>query len=283
MSETVSNAVAQRDNSPTELVHQYLPDFAAVLPSHVPAPAFVRLAQGVLRRSEDLMLAARRDPGALMAALLDCARLGHEPGTPAYYLVPIKGVIEGWEGYRGVIERIYRAGAVQSVRAAVVRERDFYEYEEGLPRPVHRYPRFASAEERGPLVGVYAYAEMRGGGISRVVEMGRDEVMKHKAMSKGSDRPDSPWRKWEDSMWLKCGAAELEKWVPSSTEYRRQEARTAAEAQSVAQSPPGRRPAPAGSDVPQGDVLEGEVLDDEPADPQAWDDVEVAQPGGAER
>lgn len=223
---TVSQAVAQRDQSPTALVADYRDDFAAVLPSHLPPAAFVRLAQGVLRRDRALMQAAMNNPGSLMTAMLDCARLGHEPGTPAYYFVPIKGAIEGWEGYRGVIERIYRAGAVQSVRAAVVRQNDSYEYEEGMPHPVHRFERFASAEQRGPLVGVYAFAYMAEGGISRVVELGREEVLKHRDMNPSSKRADSPWSKWEESMWLKCAAHELEKWVPSSTEYRREISRS---------------------------------------------------------
>lgn len=264
MPETVTNAVAQRSNSPANLIATYRDDFAAVLPSHLPPASFVRLAQGVLRRDDNLMRAAASNPQSLMAAMLDCARLGHEPGTPAYYFVPIKGAIEGWEGYRGVIERIYRAGAVQSVRAAVVRENDFYEYEEGAASVVHRYPRFAPAEQRGPLVGVYAYALMAAGGISRVVEMDREEVYKHRDMNPSNKRSDSPWAKWETSMWLKCAAHELEKWVPSSTEYRREVARSGA-LPSAPQRPPAPRPSAAGHQ-PQGDVLEGEVLDDAPAE-----------------
>jgi recombination protein RecT len=262
MSETVSNAVAQRDQSPTALVAGYRDDFAAVLPSHLPPASFVRLAQGVLRRDANLMRAATSNPGSLMAAMLDCARLGHEPGTPAYYFVPIKGAIEGWEGYRGVVERIYRAGAVQSVRAAVVRENDFYEYEEGMDRVIHRYQRFAPPEQRGPLTGVYAYANMAGGGISRVVEMGREEVYKHRDMNSSNARPDSPWKKWETSMWLKCAAHELEKWVPSSTEYRREVARSAAP--TSPQRPVAEAPA---APVVVGTVpgtIEGEVAEDWP-------------------
>ncbi|MGC5033046.1 recombinase RecT [Micromonospora sp. DT229] len=279
MTQTVSNAVAQRDKL-YGLVESYKDTYEGILPSHMTAEAFVRLAQGVLRRNDDLAHAAMSNPLSLTAALLDCARLGHEPGTPAYYLVAIKGSIEGWEGYRGVIERIYRAGAVQSVRAAVVRQKDFYDYEEGMPRPVHRFERFASAEQRGRLVGVYAFAEMRGGGISRVVEMGRDEVMRHKEMNRSSDRADSPWQKWEESMWLKCAAHELEKWVPSSSEYRREELRAQAAAERAAGAPASGSPIP-----PQrGDVLDG-VLVDVPGPDAAggfaedeW--PETAQPGG---
>jgi recombination protein RecT len=256
-SQTVSQAVAQRDQSPTSLVAGYRDDFAAVLPSHLPPATFVRLAQGVLRRDQKLMEAAMNNAGSLMVAMLDCARLGHEPGTAAYYFVPIKGAIEGWEGYRGVIERIYRAGAVQSVRAEVVRENDFYEYEEGMPHPIHRYERFAPPEKRGPLVGVWAYAVMAEGGMSRPVEMGREEVLAHRDMNGSNSRSDSPWKKWERSMWLKCAVHELEKWVPSSTEYRREIARSAApQPQPIAAVTSTPRPA-----APRVETIEGEVED----------------------
>jgi recombination protein RecT len=106
-----------------------------------------------------------------MVAMLDCARLGHEPGTPAYYFVPIKGAIEGWEGYRGVIERIYRAGAVQSVRAAVVRENDFYEYEEGMP---HADPPLRAVRPAGEAGPAGRCLRVRGDGRGRHLPAGRD-------------------------------------------------------------------------------------------------------------
>jgi len=270
-SQTVTNAIAEQEKTPATLIASYNRIFDDVLPTHIKADAFVRLAQGVIRKDDKLAAAARNNPGSLMAALLDCARLGHEPGTPAYYLVPIAGAVEGWEGYRGVVERIYRAGAVSSVRANLVRQSDRYEYEEGMDRPVHRFIRFATAEERGPLVGVFAYAEMRDGGTSRVVEMARDVVMRHKAMSKVSDRSDSPWQKWEESMWLKCAAHELEKWVPSSTEYRRGELRAVAEASRIANASPTPAPEPA-------PYFDGELVDVPQSPAEGW--PAVVQPGG---
>ncbi len=280
----ISNALEKRDQSPAAMIASYKTIYAGVLPSHMPAEAFVRLAQGVIRKDRALAQAAMNNPASFMAALLDCARLGHEPGTPAYYLVPLKGAIEGWEGYRGVIERIYRAGAVESVQAAVVREKDFYDYELGMDRPVHRFDRFAGEGERGPLKGVFAYATMVGGGISRVVEMGQAEVYKHRDMNPSAKRPDSPWNKWEDSMWLKCAVHELEKWVPSSSEYRR----SAAIGMQVAPPPASRPPVRAAA----GDVMDGEVIDHPTSGPPAQRPVsgppadgdgggwpEVAQPG----
>lgn len=255
MSQTVSNAVAQREESPGAFVAKYTEDFTRVLPAHIRPETFVRLAQGVLRRDENLARTAQRNPGSLLVALLDCARLGHDPGTEAYYLVPIGGAVEGWEGYRGVIERIYRAGAVTSVKAEVVRANDHYRY---LPNqmalPEHEFDDFASEAERGELRGVYAYAEMAGGGYSRVVRLSKEQVMKRKAMAHGTGRADSPWVKWEAGQWLKCAAHELEKWVPSSSEYRRQVALATNEAAKVA-AENNLPPMP-----PAGDVVDGEVV-----------------------
>lgn len=227
---TISQAVEKREQGPGVMVAQYAESFQQVLPSHIKPETFVRLSQGILRRDEKLLAAATRNPNSLFASLLECARLGHEPGTDAFALVPVGGEVQGWEQYQGVIERIYRAGAVRSVKAEVVRKNDPYRFKRATMRvPDHDPDDFASEAVRGPLVGVYAYAEMVDGSFSRVVVMSKDTVMKHRAMSKNAGGADSPWKKWEESMWLKCAVHELEKWVPTSSEYRREQLRAAAE------------------------------------------------------
>jgi recombination protein RecT len=267
--QTVTQAVAQRDTTPSAMVAKHLDDFASVLPTHVKPATFVRLAQGVLRRDEALAAAAQRNPASLMASLLDCARLGHDPGTEAYWLIPFGGEVTGIEGYRGKIERIYRAGAVSVVKAEVVRVNDHYLFDQQtMDIPEHRFDDFASDEERGELRGVYVYGVMKDGAISRCVRMGRAEVMKHKAMAKGTNRPDSPWVKWEPSMWLRCGVGELEKWVPSSTEYRREQLRAAAVVAGEQQTGKPER-----TTTPAVDVLDGELVD-----PEDW--PETREPGG---
>lgn len=268
--QTVSNAVAQVDNSPGVLIERYKNDFASVLPSHVKPETWVRLAQGVLRRNDNVRKVAERNPGSFMAALLDCARLGHEPDTPQYYLVPFGNEIVGIEGYQGEIERMYRAGAVASVKAEVVREGDHFRYNpQTMDRPEHEPDWFG---DRGELKGVYAYAVMRDGSTSRVVVMSRAEVMKHKAAARGANSADSPWNKWEESMWLKTAVHELEKWVPTSAEYRREQLRAIAEADRIRQQPtvsaqpdaPQARPSAAGEPP-----VDAEIVDD--ADAAAYE------------
>lgn len=251
-----SGEVARRESEQGtigDMIKQYETSFAEVVPAHIRPGTFVRLAQGLLRRDAKLREAALANPGSLLAALLDCARLGHEPGTDQYALVPfnetqddgsVMPVIVGIEQYQGEIERMYRAGAVESVHAEVVREHDHWFYDRrNMVVPDHRPPDFASDEERGAMVGVYAFARLRDGGTSRVVVMGRAEVMKHKAAARGSRSAKSPWNgPFEHSMWLKTAIHELEKWVPTSAEYRRVTLEAAARAAAVAEP---ARPAPA--------------------------------------
>ena len=162
MTETVSSAVATRSNAEA-IITQYAGDFATVLPSHIKAETFVRLAQGVLRRNEQLQKIATHNPGSFLAALLEAARLGHEPGTEQFYLVPFGSEIQGIEGYRGVIERMYRAGAVSTVKAEIVRAKDHFAWKPTAMRvPEHEPDWFG---DRGPIKGAYAYADMKDGTV----------------------------------------------------------------------------------------------------------------------
>jgi recombination protein RecT len=275
MTETVGNAIATRDNTPSGMIATYQDSFAAVLPSHVKPATFVRLAQGTLRRDKYLAKVATQNPASLMTALLECARKGLEPGTEEFYLVPFGNEVTGITGYQGHIELIYRAGAVASVKAEVVREGDHFHYEPAtMDRPDHKVDWF---EDRGDLKGVYSYAVMKDGSTSRVIVLNRKQIAAIKRESKGSDKPSSPWQKWEEAMWLKSAVKQLQKWVPTSAEYRREQLRAAAEIHAAGLGQP------VASQVPQvqtevgpvdggtGEVLEAELLDpDAQAADQAW-------------
>jgi recombination protein RecT len=224
MAETVSQAVEVRASDAGKLVAHYQDDFAKVLPSSVMTPeTFVRLTQGVLRRNANLERVAKQNPASFLGALLDAARLGHEPGSDEYYLVPRGGAIEGEEGYRGIIQRILRATPEAVVTAEIVYEGDEFSYTPGVDtKPVHKVDWFGDvAREQDNAVGVYAYVtypdEENGERVSRVVVMNRRQVMEHKAQAQTKKVWDGPnWR----SMWLKCPVRELSKWVATSREFR---------------------------------------------------------------
>src|SRR5258707_10856782 len=177
---------------------------------------------GSLRRQPKLAAAAGRNPASFMAALSECARLGLVPGD-TFHLVPFEdrrsGTVEitGIVDYTGEIELIYRAGAVASVKAEIVCQRDAFRFTTDMDRPEHAPDWFG---ERGELIGAYAYAVMKDGATSKVIVYSKAEIDKVRAGSKTS-REDSPWNQWNDRMALKTGLHRLAHFVPTSAEYRR--------------------------------------------------------------
>lgn len=276
---TIGNAVANRDNNAESLTRRYQGQFADVLPEHIQSKTFVGLAIGALRRNKELEKAANANKGSFLNALLDCARLGHEPGTESYYLVPFGNEVVGIEGYRGEIERIYRAGAVSSVIAEVVYSSDTWHMVPGQAETIAHEVDW-DAEDRGELRLVYAYARMRDGAYSKPVVLNKAQIAKIKKEAKGAGRADSPWNKWPESMWLKSAVHQLEKWVPTSAEYRREQLRAAVEADNLRtprQTVSHARDIPDERVDPDTGVIDAEIVEDADGQ-QGWPDV--AQPGG---
>lgn len=228
--QTHGNAVAVPE--PLDLVTKYEAAFTSSLPSHVNHEQWVAVVMGAVRSSAEVQAAAKNDPGRFLAALLQAARMGLEPGTEQFYLVPFspkKGaprVIQGIPGYQGLVELIYRAGAVSSVIVEPVYSADGFEYVPGRDdKPRHTIDWFGG--DRGKLVGVYAYAIMRDGATSKVVVLSERDIRRAKASSASASSDYSPWAKHPEAMWLKTAARQLAKWVPTSAEYRRQQLRDA--------------------------------------------------------
>lgn len=284
--QTVSNAVATRDAGPIKFMWSKRSHLAAVLPRSVDVEAFLGTAAGALYSNKLLMEYATGNVDSLFAALMECATLGHLPGTEEYYLTPRRdkgrGKVLGIEGYRGVIERMYRSGAVSAVHVREVCENDYFRYTEGTDRaPVHRFGGdgetggafFGAMGKRGEMVGAYAYADLVTGATSRVVLLSRDDILA--ARDSGGYKPDdtfSPWNRLDGgaahpeykgrSMWLKTGAHRLEPWVPTSAEYRRESLRASAAAVEHARREPPELPART-VDTATGEVVDAEIVETE--------------------
>lgn len=259
-SQTIGQAVARRDTGPVAVMWSKRKHFDAVLPASVDVEAFLGTAAGALYASDvpgkglTLMKCAQANPDSLIVAMMECAALGHMPGTDEYYLTPRmdhgRPTVLGIEGYRGVIERMYRSGAVANVVVREVCENDYFDYREGeMDIPVHRFGGdgttggafFGAMGKRGQMVGGYAYARLTNGSYSRVIILTRDDIFA--ARDAGGYKPDdkySPWNRLDGgdghpefrgrSMWWKTLAKRLEPWVPTSAEYRREQLRASASA-----------------------------------------------------
>lgn len=274
----ITNAIAVRDNGPEAIVRQHRDDLTGALPSHVKGDTWMRLATGALRRDANLRRIATNNPGSLMNALLECARLGHEPASKSFYLVPFGSEIQGIEGYRGVVERIYRGGKIKVVHAEVVYENDDFVW---LPGTVdtHQPPRWEGPQQvpyhradwfsdRGDVKGAFSYGIFHDGTPSRIVIINRTYINKVRKESRGSEGPKSPWVKWFDQMVLKTVAHRLEPWVPTSTEWRRDEPPTTTVTQIPIAAAPQLVAAPPVDHEADDEVVVGEFVDDDqpPAD-----------------
>jgi recombination protein RecT len=295
--QTVSSEVARRDAGPAAVLGRSGADLAMVMPSHLQGrvDAWIRVTQGLLRRDEKLMEAATNDVGQFMSVLLDAARLGLEPGTEQYYLVPRWNKkkrcteVTGVRGYQGEIELMYRAGAVSSVIVEVVYTNDSFRYAPGRDeRPLHDID--WDAEDRGELRLAYAYAVMKDGATSKVVVLNKGHIAKARAKSGNADKDSSVWNTDTEAMWLKTAAHRLTKWVPTSAEYMRERMRSQAQIDAEQRPAPTEIPAPpAGKavdspdgeheDEDDGETVEAEFVDDEPS--AGW--PETAAPGSGAR
>lgn len=280
-----SQALEKVDTSPKAMVKQYAESFTAVLPSHIAKPeTWIRLAQGALKKGKrtasgqtELEVAAGNNPALFLSTLLDAARLGLEPGTEQYYLTPVKnkGRLEilGIVGYQGLVELMYRAGAISSVVAEVVHANDRFEFRPGVDE-VPRHEIDWDADDRGQLRLVYAYARMRDGATSKVVVLNRAAIERIKASAQGSHSEYSPWQRHEPAMWLKSAVRQLAKWVPTSAEYRE---RLTGHVESGPPREPGldlpALPDDSGTEAPGGvdgdGVIDAEIVGDwDPDDPE---------------
>lgn len=224
-----STAVAKP--GPGALVANYRESYATVLPSHVNVDHWVRIVQGLLKKNPALAKAANANPNSFLSALLDCAHKGLVPGE-TYHLVPFGGDIVGITDWKGEVEMIHRAGAVDSIECDVVFANDTFIYDSSMVEPIHKPPTNPTTGRedwfttpRGEMVGVYAYAKLKGGGRSRVVVMNATDIAAVKAVSKTAKRSDSMWNVWPDRAWRKTAIHQLKQWLPRSAEYRQEMAR----------------------------------------------------------
>lgn len=302
---------AQQDPGQEVVVHHVIEDaggmapflgklltpIARVTPKHVNPEAFIGLVLAWVNRDERLLQAAQINPGSLVYAMRHCAVLGHLPIRGLYAFVPFRNhkAVGGWEvvgieEYRGVIERMYRAGGVVKVDVEVVRETDVFRLQRDA-LPVHEYDPHASDAERGKLMGVYSWAHMHTGHLSAVPWLNRHQVKKHRDVSRSGDTFWGPWdgaeTPWAQDMWKKTGLHVLERFVPTSAEYRWEVTTSeAAAARGGAFPLVGDRPVrpPISDDAadPDVEVVEAEILDERAAGrgargaPAAAEDLDAA-------
>ncbi len=160
---------------------------------------------------------------SLLSAVLECCRLGVEPGSALghAYLIPFKNNKKGITecqfilGYRGMIEIARRSGQIVSLYSHAVYENDTFEIELGLHANIKHSP---ARGARGAFIGAYAVAHLKDGGY-QMDWMSKDDIDKIRARSKASG--SGPWVSDYEEMSKKTVVRRLFKMLPVSTEVQR--------------------------------------------------------------
>lgn len=140
--------------------------------------------------------------------------------VPFEISVPGKGkipTVQFMPGYQGLIRVAYNHPMVKAIWAEVVYENDEFEEVLGTDPKIHH--RRTEADDPGPLRYAYACCRLDNGAVVSKV-LNRSFIKRIRASSKSAAGEDSPWKTWEDQMWMKTAIKQLCKVIPQSEELR---------------------------------------------------------------
>jgi len=201
------------------MVKRFTPQIAEVMPAHVDPARFARLLMSAASRNPVLLDC---DQKTVFLAVLAAAQLGLDPvgSLGSAYILPYKNRKAGrYEaqliiGYRGLIDLARRSGQVQTIEAHCIHEGDTFEEIYGTERRLRFVP---NRNDRGPILGAFAFATLTGGGSQWEV-MSRDEIEAIRRGSKGGSTSFSPWSTHWSEMARKTVVRRLCKYLPLSPE-----------------------------------------------------------------
>ena len=181
------------------------------------AERFARLCLTAFRQTPKLM---QCDPYSVLGAMMTCAQLNLEPNTPQglAYLIPYNRECQFQVGYKGLMQLMYRSGAIASFNADVVYrqevEQGLFEYESGIsPRISHKIDLLNPEARTGKpedVIAAYAAVVLKTGEpIVRLVT--KMEIDQARALNRGN----SPaWRDHYAAMAIKTAIKRLSAWLP---------------------------------------------------------------------
>jgi recombination protein RecT len=202
------------------------PDFmvevAKVLPQHLTAERFTKIALLALNKTPKLM---HCDQMSFFTALMTLSEFGLEPDGRRAHLIPFRNSRKSNAAgkdvydcqliidYKGITELMFRSGLVSSVAADVVCENDDFEYDR---RVVVRH-KIKFGEPRGKAIAYWAGVRFKDG--AEVWDcMSMDDVDRIRKRSRASN--DGPWVTDPNEMGKKTVLRRLSKYVPWSSEIR---------------------------------------------------------------
>jgi len=199
-------------------LRQGLEGVQQLLPAHVSFERFVQSAAVAIANNKDLMAA---DPQSVINSLTQCAKDGLVADNREAALV-VFNTKNGNDWVKkaqympmvdGVMKRARQSGEISVIASRSVYQNDkFRAWMDGDGEHIEYEP---TMFERGPMIGVFAYAKMKSGEIQFEV-MNMADIDKVRQASKNSDK--GPWVDWFEGMAKKAVMHRLCRRLPNSAE-----------------------------------------------------------------
>lgn len=206
-------------------IMQMKPEFARAIGGATPqeqqrrAERFARVCVTAFRQTPKLQQCS---PGSILGAMMTCAQLDLEPNTPSglAYLIPYGRECQFQISYKGLLQLMYRSGAVASFNADVVYkgelERGLFRYSSGIhPDIQHEIDLLDNSARTGnpqDIVAAYAAVTLKTGEpVMRLVT--RKEIDQARAQG-GRNSP--AWRDHYAAMAIKTAIKRLAQWLPQT-------------------------------------------------------------------
>lgn len=169
----------------------------------------------LMQRSQKLVETAISNPASAQNAIINVAAIGISlnPASKLAYLVPRDNMVCLDISYMGLLHIAQSAGVIKWGQCKLVHASDSYE-PQGLDRaPMHKYNAFATAEERGAVVGGYCTVKTSDGDYL-TEEMSLQEIEEIRKVSKAGNSPKGPWVNFWSEMARKTIVKRASKYWP---------------------------------------------------------------------
>lgn len=206
---------------------KYEAQIAIAFPRIVKVDRIIRVAVTAMQRNPRLLECT---PMSVMGCMIQSAQLGLEldPNLGEAWMVPYRngrtGQFESQMqiGYQGLMKLCRNSGTIGDMRAEVVREGDYFEFEDGVTQSLKHLPfevavrcGMATADARGDMWAVYSIAQTKDGDRSIKV-MFRDDIEKLRNRSRSAN--EGPWVTDYEAMCKKTVIRQHCKMLPKSVE-----------------------------------------------------------------
>lgn len=187
------------------------PELEKALPSHIDSAKFLRVAQTAVLGNPDLLNLDRK---SLFEACQKAAQDGLLPDGREAALVKFGNKAVYMPMLAGILKKVRNSGELLSITAHVIYKNDKFRYWVDTDgEHLEHEPLLFGA--RGEIIGVYALAKTKDGGLY-IEPMSKEQIDKVRNASRSGQ--SGPWKDWYDEMAKKTVLRRLAKRLPMSTD-----------------------------------------------------------------